>query len=191
MVYCATGPFVAVSTKNPLAGWPGFDVSIRWSGASSRKPWAGELDGDGDGAGDVGAVGGEAGGVWCPGGAAGLDTPADTGARGVGRAVAAGDLDGAGPELAGPVLAGTALEDGAGTPAPSPAPAARGRCEPPPAVTMAVIAAEAASAASMAAARTNPECRGVCLHQPSFMGPTVVRTGAGPGQNGMPDIRPT
>ena len=117
-----------------------------------------------------GAVGGRAAGVWRPGGAAGLVAPAGADARGAGLAVAARDPDGAGPVLDGPAPAGAMLEDGAGMPAPRPAPAARGRCVPPPAVRIAVIPAEAASAASMATARTSPGRRGVRCHQPPFMG---------------------
>src|SRR5258705_6871471 len=44
-VKCATGPPAAVSTKNPLAGFPLFDVSSSLSGATSRYPRAGEVDG--------------------------------------------------------------------------------------------------------------------------------------------------
>ena len=48
-----TGPFAAVSTKDPLAGVPLFEVSISLPGATSRYPCAGKLDGEGDGDGDV------------------------------------------------------------------------------------------------------------------------------------------
>jgi hypothetical protein len=39
--------------NDPLVGVPLFEVSISLRGATSRYPWAGELDGKGDGDGDV------------------------------------------------------------------------------------------------------------------------------------------
>ena len=35
-VYCGTGPFTAVSSKDPLTGVPAFEVSDSWPGAASR-----------------------------------------------------------------------------------------------------------------------------------------------------------
>ena len=69
-----------MSTKNPRAGCPLFDVSISLPGATSRYPWAGELEGEGDGDGD--APEGEAVGAGVPRPAGGRTLVAPAGAAG-------------------------------------------------------------------------------------------------------------
>ena len=86
MAYSETGPFTAVSRKDPLTGWPLLDVSSRWFGVAARNPCAGEVDGVGVG---VGERDGDGDGAGVPGPVAGPgldtvpDTVPDTGAGGV------------------------------------------------------------------------------------------------------------
>src|SRR5437764_10045338 len=93
--------------KDPLTGVPLFEVSISLSGATSRNPWAGELDGDGDGDGDV--PDGDAPGTAVPGAA---DDPALVAP--ISAAGDAGDAGDVGRVEAGVVRAG----DGVGMMAP-------------------------------------------------------------------------
>jgi hypothetical protein len=66
--------------KDPLTGVPLFEVSISLLGVTSRNPWAGELDGGGDGDGDV--PGGDVVGAAVPGPADGPTLVAPTSAAG-------------------------------------------------------------------------------------------------------------
>ena len=150
-------------------------MSISLSGATSRYPWARELDGEGDGDGDV--PDGDAPGAAVPGPADGPALVAPASAAGdVGRVEAGVVRAGDGVGLMAP---GDVLDAGVGTSPPRPRLEACGRCEPP-AVRATVIPAVTASAATAAAAATTPGCRRTRRHHHGPDEPIALGKPAGP-----------